>query len=111
MSYNPFKPHPSLDCGGFLDEQRRGLSEQGIPAALRRADTRRSGGGPRPGGPCHSEKATATTGKVVCNGLPPDEWGEAMPIRASFRHAYGPEIVQCVLGRWGEYGFAQHAIP
>ena len=59
----------------------------------------------------HGEKATATTGKVVYNGLPPDEWGEAMPIRASFRYAYGPEIVQRVLGRWGEYGFAQHAIP
>lgn len=52
-----------------------------------------------------SEKISATTGKVVYNCLPPDEWGEAMPIRASFRHGYPPEIVDRVMRRWREYGF------
>ncbi len=53
----------------------------------------------------HGEKVAATTGKVVYNGLPPDEWGEAMPVRASFRHGYPPEIVDRVKRRWAEYGF------
>jgi len=32
-----------------------------------------------------------------------------MPIRASFRYGYGPEIVQRVLSRWNEYGFGREA--
>jgi UbiD family decarboxylase len=53
----------------------------------------------------HSEKVSATTGKIVYNCLPPDEWGEALPIRASFRHGYPAEIVSRVKSRWSEYGF------
>lgn len=53
----------------------------------------------------HSEKISSTTGKIVYNCLPPDEWGEALPIRASFRHGYPPEIVDRVRRRWSEYGF------
>ncbi len=52
-----------------------------------------------------SEKISATTGKVVYNCLPPDEWGEALPTRASFRHGYPAEIVDRVRRRWSEYGF------
>ncbi len=52
-----------------------------------------------------SEKIAAATGKVVYNCLPPDEWGESLPIRASFRHGYPPEIVDKVERRWNEYGF------
>lgn len=53
----------------------------------------------------HGEKVSATTGKVVYNGLPPEEFGDALPIRASFRHGYPPEIVDKVERRWSEYGF------
>lgn len=52
-----------------------------------------------------NEKISGTTGKIVYNCLPPDEWGEALPIRASFRHGYPPEIVDRVRRRWNEYGF------
>jgi UbiD family decarboxylase len=52
-----------------------------------------------------SEKISSTTGKIVYNCLPPDEWGEALPIRASFRHGYPPAIVARVKQRWNEYGF------
>ncbi len=52
-----------------------------------------------------AEKIAGTTGKIVYNCLPPDEWGEALPIRASFRHAYPPEIIDRVTRRWSEYGF------
>jgi 4-hydroxy-3-polyprenylbenzoate decarboxylase len=54
----------------------------------------------------HEEKIAANTGKIVYNCLPPDEWGEALPIRASFRHCYPPEIIDRVRERWNEYGFA-----
>lgn len=53
-----------------------------------------------------SEKTSSTTGKIVYNCLPPDEWGEALPTRASFRHGYPPEIVDRVKQRWSEYGFS-----
>lgn len=52
-----------------------------------------------------SEKISASTGKIVYNCLPPDEWGEMLPIRASFRHGYPAEIVTRVRHRWQEYGF------
>lgn len=52
-----------------------------------------------------AEKISATTGKIVYNCLPPDEWGEALPTRASFRHGYPAEIVHRVKRRWSEYGF------
>jgi UbiD family decarboxylase len=56
-----------------------------------------------------SEKLSATTTKIVYNGLPPDELGDALPVRSSFRHAYPAEIVQRVLSRWHSYGFAEAA--
>lgn len=52
-----------------------------------------------------NEKMSGSTGKVVYNCLPPDEWGEALPIRASFRHGYPAGIVDRVRCRWSEYGF------
>ncbi|MGE4048041.1 MAG: UbiD family decarboxylase, partial [Acetobacteraceae bacterium] len=52
-----------------------------------------------------SEKISGHTGKIVYNCLPPDEWAEALPLRASFRHGYPPEIVNRVGRRWSEYGF------
>jgi UbiD family decarboxylase len=52
-----------------------------------------------------SGKIAATTGRIVYNCLPPDDWGEVLPIRASFRHGYPPEIVDRVKRRWSEYGF------
>ncbi len=52
-----------------------------------------------------SEKSSSATGKVVYNCLPPDEWGEALPVRCSFRHGYPEEIVQRVIARWNDYGF------
>lgn len=52
-----------------------------------------------------SEKVSGHTGKIVYNGLPPDEWGEALPMRASFRHGYPADIVDRVRRRWREYGF------
>jgi 4-hydroxy-3-polyprenylbenzoate decarboxylase len=51
------------------------------------------------------EKIAANTGKIVYNCLPPDEWGEALPIRASFRHGYPTEIMGRVRRRWSEHGF------
>lgn len=53
-----------------------------------------------------SEKASGHTGKIVYNCLAPDEWGEALPMRASFRHGYPAEIVDLVRRRWSDYGFA-----
>lgn len=52
-----------------------------------------------------SEKMAGSTAKVVYNALPPDEWGDALPVRSSFHHAYPPEIVARVLDRWTAYGF------
>ena len=52
-----------------------------------------------------AEKVASNTGKIVYNCLAPDEWGEALPMRASFRHGYPAEIVDRVRRRWSEYGF------
>ncbi|MCK8787568.1 UbiD family decarboxylase [Roseomonas sp. NAR14] len=53
------------------------------------------------------EKLSGTSAKMVYNGLPPDEWGEALPVRASFRHGYPHAVVDRVLKRWHEYGFVE----
>lgn len=37
-----------------------------------------------------NEKSSVTSGKIIYNCLRSDEWGEALPIRASFRHGYPP---------------------
>ncbi len=52
-----------------------------------------------------AEKMTSTTAKVVYNCLPPDEVGDVLPVRSSFRHAYPTEIVERVIARWESYGF------
>jgi 4-hydroxy-3-polyprenylbenzoate decarboxylase len=52
------------------------------------------------------EKLAAATGKVVHNCLPPDEWGDFLPARSSFRHVYPEAVRQHVLSRWQAYGFS-----
>lgn len=51
------------------------------------------------------EKKTATTAKAVYNCLPPQEWGDRLPQRSSFRHCYPAETVERVLTQWKDYGF------
>ena len=51
-----------------------------------------------------SEKRSARTGKIVYNCLPPDEWGEKLPVHASFRHGYPQAIVARFTDLWQEYG-------
>jgi len=53
-----------------------------------------------------SEKSGGPTAKVVYNCLQPDEWGDKLPARSSFRHCYPPEIVDRVLENWNKYGFS-----
>jgi 4-hydroxy-3-polyprenylbenzoate decarboxylase len=44
--------------------------------------------------------------KVIYNCLPPDEWGDTIPMsRASFAHNYPKEIQEKVLRQWKAYGF------
>lgn len=50
-----------------------------------------------------SEKQTGRTTKVVC--LPPDEWGDRLPVRCSFAHNYPRDIQEKVLTNWHGYGF------
>jgi 4-hydroxy-3-polyprenylbenzoate decarboxylase len=52
-----------------------------------------------------SEKHTFDTTKVVYDGLAPDEWGERLPKRTSFKHNYSQELQQQVLENWEAYGF------
>ncbi|MEJ0015627.1 MAG: UbiD family decarboxylase [Acetobacteraceae bacterium] len=53
-----------------------------------------------------TEKMHASTAKVVYNCLPPEEWGDKLPVRSSFHHAYPPELRQRVLSQWHAYGFS-----
>jgi UbiD family decarboxylase len=53
-----------------------------------------------------SEKMSASTGKVIYNCLPPDEWGDKLPTRSSFAHAYPEEIRRRVLSRWEAFGLS-----
>lgn len=52
------------------------------------------------------EKIAGATGKVVYNCLPPNEWGDNLPQRSSFRHAYPEAIRWRVLSQWQAYGFS-----
>ncbi len=45
--------------------------------------------------------------KIVFNGLPPEEWGEMLPFRASFKEGYPEWVTDRVLERWQQYGFAE----
>ena len=56
-----------------------------------------------------AEKTAGLGAKVIYNCLPPEEWGDSLPSRSSFRHAYSPALQAQVLERWSSYGFpAQH---
>ena len=54
-----------------------------------------------------NEKASAQMTKVVYNCLPPEDWGDKLPKRASFRHDYSPELQEKVLRNWVDYGFTR----
>ncbi len=58
-----------------------------------------------------AEKMSAHTTKVVYNCLPPDEWGDRLPIRSSFVHAYPLELQERVLRYWTNDGFTATAHP
>ncbi|MBF2028719.1 MAG: UbiD family decarboxylase [Oscillatoriales cyanobacterium C42_A2020_001] len=54
-----------------------------------------------------SEKMSMHTTKVIYNCLPPDEWGDRLPQRSSFKGAYPQELQDDVLQNWQAYGFAR----
>lgn len=55
------------------------------------------------------EKMAMHTTKVVYNCLPPDDWGDALPVRSSFAGAYPPALQARVLANWAAYGFRDAA--
>ena len=54
-----------------------------------------------------SEKATHDGTKSVYNCLGPDDWGDKLPERSSFRFAYPQDLQEAVLANWRSYGFAR----
>lgn len=52
-----------------------------------------------------SEKVAGKTNKVVHNCLPPDDWGDRLPLRTSFSHNYSDDVKKQVLDNWRAYGF------
>ena len=52
-----------------------------------------------------SEKASSKTTKVIYNCLPPEEWGDDLPRRSSFKGTYPPALQEQVLVNWTAYGF------
>jgi hypothetical protein len=54
-----------------------------------------------------SEKHAGISTKVVYNCLPPDEWGDNLPIRSSFTGSFPEELQQRVLTNWKAYGFTR----
>ncbi len=54
-----------------------------------------------------SEKMSMHTTKVMYNCLPPDEWGDKLPQRSSFKGAYPQALQDSVLQNWQAYGFAR----
>lgn len=52
-----------------------------------------------------SEKQSLAGAKVVYNCLPPDEWGDRLPVRSSFDRAYPQAIQDRVLQKWHAYGY------
>ncbi len=54
-----------------------------------------------------AEKMSAHTTKIIYNCLPPDEWGERLPVRSSFAHAYPAEVQARVRANWAAYGFTE----
>jgi 4-hydroxy-3-polyprenylbenzoate decarboxylase len=55
----------------------------------------------------HSAEKMAGHGtKAIYVCLPPDEWGDKLPIRSSFKHIYPKELQKSVVRKWQEYGFS-----
>jgi len=52
-----------------------------------------------------AEKMSGKTTKVVYNCLPPEDWGDRLPVRTGFRWNYPAEIQQRVIANWKAYGF------
>jgi 4-hydroxy-3-polyprenylbenzoate decarboxylase len=52
-----------------------------------------------------SEKMAGKTTKVVYNCLPPEDWGDRLPVRTGFRWNYPQELQQKVIANWTVYGF------
>jgi 4-hydroxy-3-polyprenylbenzoate decarboxylase len=52
-----------------------------------------------------SEKVSSHTTKVVYDGLAPDEWGERLPRRTSFKHTYSQGLQDRIVRNWHLYGF------
>jgi 4-hydroxy-3-polyprenylbenzoate decarboxylase len=53
-----------------------------------------------------AEKMSGHGTKAVYVCLPPDEWGDKLPVRSSFRHIYPADLQKTVIARWNEYGFS-----
>jgi 4-hydroxy-3-polyprenylbenzoate decarboxylase len=54
-----------------------------------------------------NEKMSMHTTKVIYNCLPPDEWGDQLPERSSFKGAYPEALQDKVLENWQAYGFTR----
>ena len=54
-----------------------------------------------------AEKVAGHGPKVVYNLLPPAEWGDQLPVRSSFAHAYPKALQDRVIANWHAYGFAE----
>jgi 4-hydroxy-3-polyprenylbenzoate decarboxylase len=54
-----------------------------------------------------SEKVTHDGTKSVYNCLGPEDWGNKLPERSSFRFAYPVDLQKMVLANWKSYGFAR----
>jgi len=52
-----------------------------------------------------AEKMSMQTTKVIYNCLPPDQWGDKLPLRSSFAGVYPQSVQQKVLANWERYGF------
>jgi len=52
-----------------------------------------------------SEKTAGRTTKVVYNCLPPEDWGDRLPLRTSFARNYPQDLQDKVIANWTAYGF------
>lgn len=52
-----------------------------------------------------SEKTAGSTCKVVYNCLPPEDWGDRLPLRTAFAHNYPKELQEKIIRNWTAYGF------
>ena len=56
-----------------------------------------------------AEKIGGKTTKVVYNCLPPEDWGDRLPVRTSFRWNYPEDLQEKVIANWAAYGFPNGA--